>query len=231
MHADLLPRDDLRHAALLRTYLNDPLVLADGLDHLVSLDGTEGGIFTPSALLSTFVVNSTADTADASAGNGVCDDGTGACTLRAAIQEANALSGADVITFSLGSGTPTISPATPLPDITGTVSIQGNTGGATRIEINGTAIGSGAPALKLAAGSSGSLLRSLVINRVGGAGAGIRIESASNTVLDSWIGLDATGSTGVSGNAGGGVVIPRARGLNAWSSPGSPIPWRPAGVE
>ena len=31
-------------------------------------------------------------------------------------------------------------------------------------------------------------------------------------------------------NAGRGVVIPRARGLNAWASPGSPIPWRPAGV-
>ena len=182
---------------------------ADGLDHLVVLDATEGGISTPSAPQSTFVVNSTADTSDASPGNGVCDDGTGACTLRAAIQEANAHAGADTITFALGSGTPTISPAGPLPNITDTVSLQGNTGGATRIQLDGTAINTpdAAPGLRLAAGSSGSLVRSLVINRVAGMGAGLWIDSASNTVLDCWIGLDAAGSVSVSGNGGGGVVM------------------------
>src|SRR6266404_9336177 len=36
----------------------------------------------------TFVVNSTADTHDANPGDGICDDGTGACTLRAAAEEA-----------------------------------------------------------------------------------------------------------------------------------------------
>ncbi len=36
----------------------------------------------------TFVVNSTADTHDANLGDGICDDGTGACTLRAAAEEA-----------------------------------------------------------------------------------------------------------------------------------------------
>src|SRR5262249_58790930 len=71
----------------------------------------------------------------------------------------------------------------------------------------GTAIGGGSDGLRLASGSSGSLLRSLVINRVTGTGAGIRIESANNTVLDSWIGLDSAGSISVNGNAGGGVVI------------------------
>lgn len=35
----------------------------------------------------TFTVNSLGDTGDANAGNGVCDDGSGNCTLRAAIQE------------------------------------------------------------------------------------------------------------------------------------------------
>ena len=38
-----------------------------------------------------FVVNSTGDTSDANVGDGNCDDGSGACTLRAAIEESNAL--------------------------------------------------------------------------------------------------------------------------------------------
>src|SRR5581483_8003737 len=38
-----------------------------------------------------FTVNSLADAGDATPGDGVCNDGTGNCTLRAAIQEANAV--------------------------------------------------------------------------------------------------------------------------------------------
>lgn len=44
-----------------------------------------------------FVVNSTADQSDAVPGNGFCSVMTGICTLRAAIQEANALAGPDTI--------------------------------------------------------------------------------------------------------------------------------------
>ena len=50
----------------------------------------------------TFVVNSTLDTVDASPGNGVCATAGGVCTLRAAIQEANRLSGTHVITLPAG---------------------------------------------------------------------------------------------------------------------------------
>lgn len=45
----------------------------------------------------TFTVDSTADTLDANPGNGVCADVSGLCTLRAAVQEANALGGSDSI--------------------------------------------------------------------------------------------------------------------------------------
>src|SRR5438093_4430358 len=48
----------------------------------------------------TFVVNTTADTADAVPGDGICADSGGACSLRAAIQEANALAGPDAIVLS-----------------------------------------------------------------------------------------------------------------------------------
>ena len=57
----------------------------------------------------TFVVNTTADTADAVPGDGICADSGGACSLRAAVQEANALAGPD--TIQLGAATYVLSGA------------------------------------------------------------------------------------------------------------------------
>ena len=59
---------------------------------------SNGGV----ALGAEFTVDSTADVVDANIGDGVCDDGAGNCTLRGAIQEANALGGADTITVPPG---------------------------------------------------------------------------------------------------------------------------------
>src|SRR5829696_4592087 len=70
--------------------------------------------FLPLGHAATFTVNDTGDTPDASAGDGTCADANGKCTLRAAVEEANALPGDDTITFSvkgtirLGSGVLTI---------------------------------------------------------------------------------------------------------------------------
>jgi CSLREA domain-containing protein len=50
----------------------------------------------------TYVVNSTADTADADVGAPACADGHGKCTLRAAIMQANFHPGADTITIPAG---------------------------------------------------------------------------------------------------------------------------------
>src|SRR6185436_18515396 len=52
----------------------------------------------------TFTVNSPADIPDATPGNGVCETalGNGVCTLRGAIQEANAHAGADTINLQPG---------------------------------------------------------------------------------------------------------------------------------
>ncbi len=49
-----------------------------------------------------FAVNSTVDAVDAHPGDGICATAVGACTLRAAIQETDALSGADEITVPAG---------------------------------------------------------------------------------------------------------------------------------
>ena len=48
---------------------------------------------TRAATAANFLVNSTADSSDSTPGDGVCNAGGGACTLRAAIEEANALGG------------------------------------------------------------------------------------------------------------------------------------------
>lgn len=61
------------------------------------------GIALPtSAAAATFTVNSIVDGGDANVGNGICANGAGVCTLRAAIQEAGALAGVDTITLPAG---------------------------------------------------------------------------------------------------------------------------------
>ena len=57
--------------------------------------------FAPDLSALTLTVNSTADAADAAPGNGTCATATGTCTLRAALEEANAFAGTDTITFSV----------------------------------------------------------------------------------------------------------------------------------
>ena len=52
-----------------------------------------------------FVVNTTADTVDVNLGDGFCVDDTGKCSLRAAIMEANARPGSDIIELPAGTYT------------------------------------------------------------------------------------------------------------------------------
>ena len=92
----------------------------------------------------TLVVNSTADANDDSPGDGVCATSGGQCTLRAAIEEANALAGSDAITLPTGTYTLALaglgedSSVTGDLDITSDLTING-AGAATTI-IDGGAI-------------------------------------------------------------------------------------------
>ncbi len=70
----------------------------------------------------TFNVNSTGDGADSNTADNLCNDGVGNCTLRAAIQQANATAGADTIGFSV---TGTINLTGALPDITDSLTVNG----------------------------------------------------------------------------------------------------------
>ncbi|HYP24884.1 MAG TPA: choice-of-anchor Q domain-containing protein, partial [Actinomycetota bacterium] len=63
--------------------------------------GVVAGVAPPAAA-ATFTVDTTVDGVDADPGDGTCATASGACTLRAAVGEANALAGTDTITLSAG---------------------------------------------------------------------------------------------------------------------------------
>lgn len=83
----------------------------------------------------TFTVNSLLDTPDALI-NGICNDGSGNCTLRAAIQEANNASGADTINFSVTGTTVAASSYGTLTDTAG-LTITGPGSGSFTIDASG----------------------------------------------------------------------------------------------
>jgi hypothetical protein len=75
------------------------------------------------------VVNSAGDAGDSHPGDALCRTAASAteCTLRAAMEEANARAGTDTITFNLPAGSLTIRPRAALPVITGVLTIDGTT--------------------------------------------------------------------------------------------------------
>lgn len=173
---------------------------ADALDDLI-VAGPSGISIASTLSAKTFTVNSSLDTDD-----GHCT--AGKCTLRDAINAANANAGADTINFALGAGTPSIALTSPLPGTSEAVTILGNTGGATRVELNGSAVPSG-DGLHL---NGGATARALVVR--GFPGYGIVLTGSSNVVAGCYVGTDAAGGGSVAGNgidgisdAGSGSVI------------------------
>ena len=146
----------------------------------------------------------------------------GAGSLRQAVIDANANGGPDVIAFNIpGAGPHTITLLSILPLLTGPVTIDGYTQPGS--SVNTLAVGNNAVlqivitgnlltghALHFVLGSSGSVIRGLVINGLfilpGNNGSAIRIEqSDGNAVTGNFIGTDATGTTPVP--SGNGVQI------------------------
>ncbi len=165
-------------------------------------------LFTTELLGATFTVNSTSDNSDVSPGNGLCATSGGVCTLRAAIQEANALAGTDTINFSIaGTGTHTIAPGSPLPTITGPVTIDATTddsfaanGNKPAIVLSGANAGWWDTGLVLSSTADGSTIRGLVIRDWGGDGIEIQANSTGNTIAGNYIGrLNPNGTASSSG--------------------------------
>ena len=153
---------------------------------------------------------------------------SGAGSFREAIIQANATVGPDSISFAIpGVGTHVINLLTALPVITDPVTITAeteegwvaagtDTAADLRVEINGASIGGSSTGLTFGAGSSGSVVRGLVINRFT---VGIDLQSNNNTVRGNVIGLSLAGAptagsmqtgvqiNGASGNTVGGTVV------------------------
>jgi CSLREA domain-containing protein len=119
-------------------------------------------LLTTPLVASSYVVNDLGDAPDAASGNDVCATAGAVCTLRAAIQEANAHAGPDRIAFAVAG---TIAPGflSPLPLITSEIDIDGTSApgyaGAPVVVLKGSGIG-----LQFDAGSSGSQLAGLKIH-------------------------------------------------------------------
>src|SRR5438105_2069281 len=161
----------------------------------------------------TFVVNTTADTADATPGDGVCADSGGACSLRAAISENNALGGGNTITLPAGTYTQTLVAAA--EDL--------NAGGDFDIRASVTINGAGSATTIIQANASPGVATERVIHLIGGgtsvtindvtiqngrltttaSGAGIRLEVANEGVTLNRVLITNNQSSG----AGGGVTI------------------------
>ena len=140
---------------------------------------------------------------------------TGAGSLREAIAIADA-SGNSLTTigfdipdtdFGYSDGAWTISPASPLPEITAPVFLDGTTQpGFTNtplIVLDGTNAGSTTSGLTIAAGAVGSTIRGLVIDDFGA--DGISVQGSDITVAGNYLGVDFTGTI-AKGN-GKGIVV------------------------
>lgn len=158
---------------------------------------------TAPALAATITVDSLGDTSDATPGDGLCDDGTGVCTLRAAIQEANADLGADTIGFGVAG---TISSGSTL-GITAPVVVDGTTApgyiapGRPVVEVSGGGSGLG---FQFAPGVSGIELRALAIN---GFATHVQMDGDDGLVSDSHIGTDPAGTTDEGPAYSYGVIV------------------------
>lgn len=167
--------------------------------------------FTNAHAAGTFTVNSLGDTPDAVPGNGLCADAGGACTLRAAIEEANSNSiDTDTINISV---TGTINLTGPLPEITtmiingpgsGLLTVRRNTGGDYRIlsvfpgpaTISGLTVTNGKTPDGTAGPGEGN---------PGGIGAGILLQALHTVTLsDVVVTGNRTGNGGTGGSSTGG---------------------------
>ncbi|HSB11440.1 MAG TPA: HYR domain-containing protein [Blastocatellia bacterium] len=132
---------------------------------------------------------------------------SGPDSLRQAILDANANAGTDTINFNIPGPVPqTITPLTPLPAITESITINGTSqpgfAGTPVIELNG--LNAGAAADGLTINASSCAVRGLVINRF--SGNGMVINGIANIIEGNYIGTNTGGSFALA-NSQDGIVI------------------------
>jgi len=132
---------------------------------------------------------------------------SGAGSLRQAILDANSNAGLDTIEFNIpGTGPFSIQPLSLLPDITDQINIDGytqpgassatDTSPATLlIELDGINIGYNGPGIRFINGSSGSIIKGLVVNNFLSSSGGIYLyQSNNNTIQGCYIGTNTAGT-------------------------------------
>ena len=211
-------------AAILPLRLNN-----DQLDDLVLL--TEQGLtLALTTAFSTFLVNTAIDGSDNNPGDNKCEatliNGLRACTLRAAIQEANAHPGLDVIEYN-SEGYTTITPETFLPDITETatlrhtlddrklifdgrslpagigINIRGSDIAVSEMTLtNFTATSAAIPVIKVSSGTNNTIGKCQIGPNNGG--LGVQLATGGNRIHHSII---AGNGTGVLVSSGSGNII------------------------
>jgi CSLREA domain-containing protein len=174
----------------------------------------------------TYVVDSTADDYDKTAGDFLCKTNAGTCTLRAAIQQANFNCGqrpgdatTTTIDFAIGSGPKTITTGSfGLPGLGCPVVLDGTSqpgyAGTPIIEVSGAATPpNNVGGLSITTNCScPSLIRGFVINRFIGTGIGLS-QGGPYKVQNNFIGTDRTGTialgngVGIETIGGSGTII------------------------
>ena len=144
-----------------------------------------------------FTVNSIGDESDTDPGDGNCDVGNGDCTLRAAIEEANAYPGYNIIWFDIpGEGPHYIQPQTELPAVEDPVDINGRSepdwAGNPSVAVQGMNAGE---TNGIVFRPSAAYSRMIGMNVSGFSGAGVLVEGNGHAIIWSYIGTDITGST------------------------------------
>jgi CSLREA domain-containing protein len=152
------------------------------------------------ARAATFVVNAAGDAADANPADGVCATAAATCTLRAALQTANVIAGADTIQFAVPGGV--VSVAAPLPIALQPTTIDGSTQSGGRVVIDGFGTEAGTPGLVL---TGGAVVQAVAITRFGGPGLRL-IGAGGSMVTNTFVGVGANGVT-PAGNGDVGIAV------------------------
>lgn len=177
-----------------------------------------GMLLSNASWAATFVVTDAGDAPDLVPGDGLCANSGAACSLRAAIQEANTLGGAHTIHFNIATGGPgiaaLIAPTTPLPAVRTPITIDGYTqpgssantasvgnNAVINVRIDGKNVSESASGLGFFPGSSNSALRGVAVTGFKEHGVlllghpGPASDSPKNvTIAGNFIGTDGSGA-------------------------------------
>jgi titin len=207
--------------AVLPMQLNDDMFA----DLVVQTEGSAAPGVSMSSPAAIYTVDSTTDDPDANLGDGVCATTSGLCSLRAAIEQANAAAGSDAIGFDIAGTAPyTIIPQSPLPAITDPLTLDGTTEpdyvDSPVVELDGTGAGD-SEGLVVLTGST--TIKGLAVH--GFTYSGIAVGGGPATevrIQANYIGTDVTGTV-PRGNLASGVHVFNGAALNVIGTDGDGV--------